>query len=308
MIYNLISDIRKNISIKDIIIILLIIYLLYRLNVVENMTDTTNENIRDTIKDVYQVDVQAIKNLGDVAKVLLNPEKTDLILPYNVKIEGKFETTGDIKSAGDIKSTGANISLVDEEGRDRFRIHETQGNSYIDSRGSLNLRDASDVGRRTNVNTGNVESTGEIKGKISGTGTEALLPGFRFTTAGNDAYIQTNKTGGIIFSKVGTGDEINIRAQNISAIDAVSAGNGAISMNPNTYGKAGIYAPGGINIGDSLYVGGNINSGGVVEGNQVKANDKIILQNKWFNWRNSNNNDSCFVYDGKSSGGTGLNC
>ena len=290
MLTNFLNRIKENISWKDLVIIILVLYLLYKVSVVEKMADTTDNSIRETIKDVYQVDVQAIKNLGDVAKTLLNPEKTDLILPYNVKIEGKLDTTGDIKS------TGANIALVDEEGNDRFRIHETQGNSYIDSKGSLSFRNSDNVSVRTNIQANDISATNVNATNVNATNVNATTKVSSVNLSVNDIEATTVNASG----KVSAGDVI--------AKNAVSAGNGAISMNPNTYGRPGIYAPGGLAMGDSLYVNGTIISGNVIEANELKSKGKIYIKDKWFEWRDSTTNDSCFQYSGMSSGGVHNNC
>ena len=50
----------------------------------ENMTDTS-QDIKNAVAEVYQVDIQAIRNLAEVAEKL---QGDGLTLPGNLKVEG----------------------------------------------------------------------------------------------------------------------------------------------------------------------------------------------------------------------------
>lgn len=89
----------KNMNKKDLIIFSLVFYTLYKTKTIEKNTDLNETNIREQIKSVYQADVQAIKNLGDLASKMINVEGNTLTLPYNVKIEGSLVSTNTIEAA-----------------------------------------------------------------------------------------------------------------------------------------------------------------------------------------------------------------
>lgn len=88
----------KNMNKKDLIIFSLVFYTLYKTKTIEKNTDLNETNIREQIKSVYQADVQAIKNLGDLASKMINVEGNTLTLPYNVKIEGSLVSTNTIEA------------------------------------------------------------------------------------------------------------------------------------------------------------------------------------------------------------------
>jgi hypothetical protein len=98
----------------NIIILGLILLLFYRLKPVEKMTDT---DMRKIVKEVYDADVQAIKNLGDVANTLLSPDKKTLTLPFeNVILNGNLQTKGTTNVNGNL-NVNNNASFGINSGR-----------------------------------------------------------------------------------------------------------------------------------------------------------------------------------------------
>ena len=134
------NDIIKTLGWKDIVIIVLIFYVVYRLNVIEKMSETTDDSIRSAIKEVYKVDVQAIKHLGDLAQEIYNHDTGELVLDHDVKIKGKLTTTGDafIKD-GAIKLTNTtegagkiNLRNIDKSQDCTIRgDHDPDGNNVV---------------------------------------------------------------------------------------------------------------------------------------------------------------------------------
>ena len=133
-----------NLEKKDYIYIgIFIILILYIFNIsssIEKMTESTSDdNIRSAIKDVYEVDVKAIRNLGNLAKDILN-NKGELKLPYDVKITGNLTTTGDafIKD-GAIKltKTTEGAGKINLKNRDKSQDctirgdHDPNGNTVV---------------------------------------------------------------------------------------------------------------------------------------------------------------------------------
>ncbi|ADO67143.1 hypothetical protein crov110 [Cafeteria roenbergensis virus] len=152
MFNNLINILKNNITWKDLIILFLVVYLLYKINVVEKMSDSTSENIRQTVKDVYQVDVQAIKNLGEVAKTLLDANDT-LTLPFKVKITGGLEVDDQI-----IVNEGTNPDLL-------MLKHSNKDYLYYNKDGMLgktNLENSDAINKLNISQVGNINATGDI--------------------------------------------------------------------------------------------------------------------------------------------------
>ena len=119
---------KFNLESKDYLYLgLFILLVIWIMRTREQMTDTTDTNIRDMVKEVYQVDVQAIKNLGDLAKQIYSTgEEGTLELPGNLKINGNLivdgtstfnntitskniSATGNVSATGNISATG-NVS------------------------------------------------------------------------------------------------------------------------------------------------------------------------------------------------------
>ena len=114
----------KNMDKKDLIIFSLVFYTLYKTKTIEKNTDLNETNIREQIKSVYQADVQAIKNLGDLASRMINVEGNMLKLPYDVQIEGELivDKNINLSKGGSLKSLGKNRRFVLASNDDNFYI------------------------------------------------------------------------------------------------------------------------------------------------------------------------------------------
>ena len=73
----------------DITLIIVIIYIFFIYNVEHNSDlPDTNKQIIDAVKKIYQVDVEAIRNLSAVASNLLTENK--LTIPGNINVCGEI--------------------------------------------------------------------------------------------------------------------------------------------------------------------------------------------------------------------------
>lgn len=85
------------IEIRDIILIILtiiVIFLLYK-NMNKENFGPTQTDINQMIADTYQVDLDAMRNLGQITQKILN-NNDSLTLPTNITIPGNLEVTGNV--------------------------------------------------------------------------------------------------------------------------------------------------------------------------------------------------------------------
>lgn len=107
----------KNLTIEQKIIAILsiiVLYLLLKTSTTEKMSSTP-DTIRQVVKEVYHADVQAIKNLGDLAKQIKDARGI-LTIPADVRIEGTLFAGKSVTTNGDITGitiTGQNITATD---------------------------------------------------------------------------------------------------------------------------------------------------------------------------------------------------
>jgi hypothetical protein len=137
---------------QDIILIILIsavLYLLYKTSSnKENFT--VNDDVKQAINDIYKADINAIRNLSNVATDIYNnddsftiPAKTtnvgDLvtknIASTNITISGNINTDGNINSNGAISSKNINSTIDITAGGD------IMSNSSVKSKTSLCIDD-----------------------------------------------------------------------------------------------------------------------------------------------------------------------
>ncbi len=83
-------------------IILFVIYHVYMSNKIESMADVSTD-ITEAIKQVYLADVEAIRNLSNVATQL---QAGGLTIPGDLTIKGKLNVISDITTTGNLSVTG----------------------------------------------------------------------------------------------------------------------------------------------------------------------------------------------------------
>lgn len=88
------------------LIILFIIYHVYMSNKIEAMSDVSTD-ITEAIKQVYLVDVEAIRNLSNVATQL---QAGGLTIPGDLTIKGKLNVSSDITTAANLNSANLNVT------------------------------------------------------------------------------------------------------------------------------------------------------------------------------------------------------
>ena len=218
----MIQDFIKSLGWKDLIFIVVVVFLLYRMRTMEKMTDAANP--------VSAENLVAIRNLGNLAKTIMpDANSNKLVFPGDVEIIGQVTCNGLESIDRDIKTPKVILGKGNGDGG-VVALKNSNGNlvywtpEHIDTdRITTDLISQRKIGKDINVSgnlisNGNLISTGTIKGKIEGIGEEASLPGFRFAIEGKDAYIQTNQSDGIVFSKISSTDQIKIRANNLGLV------------------------------------------------------------------------------------------
>ncbi len=88
------------------LIILFIIYHVYMNNKIESMADVSTD-ITEAIKQVYLADVEAIRNLSNVATQL---QAGGLTIPGDLTIKGKLNVSSDITTAANLNSANLNVT------------------------------------------------------------------------------------------------------------------------------------------------------------------------------------------------------
>lgn len=279
----MLDDIIKNLTWKDIILIVLtisVLYQFYRLNYIERMSDNNSDDIRNVVKEVYQVDVQAIKNLGDLSKQILDNNGT-LTLPYKVKIEGGLEVND-------------NLTINEGESNDMLQIRSNDEHYlYYNKQKGLGMWATS--GKPTKnitINAGDINS-----GKMKATG--------GVTTDGNvvakgiikaTGNVETNGNLIVLDNEKG---KVDVRSGMVNGV--FLGGEGLIhgSKLKLTGGMAnGVFlgTEGSIS-GKSLKVTGNIDAGGriyagsQIEGSSLKTRDVVFTAGGgWFRALDNSNN------------------
>ncbi len=103
-------------DIKDIILIILVfvnIYFIYKLNFdnkSENFGTTTSPNINQLIASTYKVDLDAMRNLGQIAGNILIDDT--LTLPATTTIANDLKINGNIIIDGNVTFTNRNTALL----------------------------------------------------------------------------------------------------------------------------------------------------------------------------------------------------
>lgn len=141
---------NKIISIILILIIVQLcinIYFYKRSKNIEKMSNT--DEIKNKINEIYQVDIQSIRDLAEIARNLQN--ENGLIIPGNINIRGNINCNGEIVSDKIISGKGFYASnnnswLGNNDGKNYFKgtnILEGPVTSDINLNGNLNLNDSS---------------------------------------------------------------------------------------------------------------------------------------------------------------------
>jgi len=120
----------------------IILYLIYDENI-EKMTEVSNEDkIRELINTIYKADVQAIRNLSDIALKLQGQDGKDITLPGNFRIEGNLNVGGSTAITGDTTIDGATTlkkELTTNESINLKKDLKMVGGQSIRSTGRLHI-------------------------------------------------------------------------------------------------------------------------------------------------------------------------
>ena len=140
----------------------------------ENMS---NIDIKKTINEIYQADIQSIRNLSKLANDLTNNGK--LRVPGGLEIDGKLTVKDDIKTSKNIywhnekgklianDTDGANIELVNMQGRRGIHLFANSGNQG--ARINVNSKEGNNgiVLYNKNLSIGGIVDSSYINNKIN---------------------------------------------------------------------------------------------------------------------------------------------
>jgi hypothetical protein len=141
---------NKIISIILILVIVQIcinIYFYKRSKNIEKMSNT--DEIKSKINEIYQADIQSIRDLAEIAKNLQDDD--GIVIPGNINIKGNINCNGEINSEKIISGKGFYASnnnswLGNNDGKNYFKgtnILDGTITSDINLNGNLNLNDSS---------------------------------------------------------------------------------------------------------------------------------------------------------------------
>ena len=187
---------KKILKILFLVVILMFImncYCLYEIkkNIKkEGFAETSNTDlIKKEISNIYQADINAIRNLASISEKLQSGGKNGLLtIPGNVKIEGELQVDKNINAIDDIKSKnlissnnimGANLTVTNAKTKNLnvskdincsntihgLTLHAKKNNSYIGYSDNKNYL------RGINRMEGNVETGMNIAGNLNVKGT-----------------------------------------------------------------------------------------------------------------------------------------
>ena len=89
-----------NLKKKDIIIYIILFFLIFKTCFVsEKMANVSKTDIKNAVKEVYDADVEAIRNLSSLANNLTKDGK--LVIKGGLEIDGPLNVSNDIKCDGD---------------------------------------------------------------------------------------------------------------------------------------------------------------------------------------------------------------
>jgi hypothetical protein len=150
----------------------------------EPMSNISND-IREAVKQVYLADVQAIRNLSEVASKL--QRDNNLILPGNLTVTGQINANGQIIAGGEIRNNSFSLSGLNTK---IDNTNTSLSNSITSNVNSINKN----ITNQVNIINNNLskkydKSGGTISGDVKITG---YLTGTNFTmNTGSGRTIQT---------------------------------------------------------------------------------------------------------------------
>ena len=144
-------------NIKDILLIIFIIYFIISCNKNKNiekfaLSDTDKNEminlIRPIIKEIYNTDMQAVRDLDKIAKDL---QTGALIIPGNLSIPGNLTVTGSINTTGSIVSKGE-IKILNTDNTDKASLNTVNTNTNSNS-SSISSLSSSISSANTSIST-----------------------------------------------------------------------------------------------------------------------------------------------------------
>jgi hypothetical protein len=293
------------------IIGLIIVYQYCNKNV-EKMSNVSND-IKEGIRQVYLADVDAIRNLSEVAKKL---QAGGLTNPGNLRVNGEIQTPGGhtIKCDGRQHITGGELLYI--LNKNGVMIGKEWGGN-----GNLHVQGDTQVNGSINTNTGivtnNIIANGWITGSFGSGGKDRVVVG----NLDNQAAVGAHNNALNAWTALRLqGDSINMVPNNgiVNFPNGwrINTSDGHFRIQKDGQDKlvahnAGhpVYAPNGMDVGTwrgtgggTLNVSGNANINGVASvDNDLKAKNRIILTNSMKMWADGN----AFQYNYSDANGNG---
>ena len=94
------------------ILVLSNIYLFYKTRKIEGFA-TTEDDLEKAITKIYTADIDAIRNLSNIAKDMTTNNDTLTIPAATVKINRKLQVEGDVELNGNVKFTNKNSNIME---------------------------------------------------------------------------------------------------------------------------------------------------------------------------------------------------
>ena len=305
----------------DLVFILIIgvfaIYYLCNTKNIEKMSNVSN-NIKEGIRQVYLADVDAIRNLSDVAKKL---QAGGLVNPGNLRVNGEIQTPGGNTFRCDGRQHIMGEELLYILNKSGVMIgKEWGGNGNLQVQGNVQVNGNSNTNGTISGNgivTNNIISNGWITGSFGSGGKDRLVIG----NLDNQATVGAHNNALNAWTALRLqGDSINIVPNNgiVNFPNGwrIYTGDGHFRIQKDGADKfvvhnAGLpaYVPNGLDVGTwrgtgggTLNVSGNANINGVASvDNDLKAKNRIILTNSMKMWADGN----AFQYNYSDANGNG---
>jgi len=159
----------------------------------EDFANTTlDPSITAAINQIYQADIEAIRNLSSFAATLMSGNQ--VVIPANVIIQGNLTISGNLSTTGTTTSVGITTANDININKDQWiRVHGQGGIFWQDYGGGWNMVDTTYIRAYNNVTIytpKNIYAAGSI------TADGSVITGSWFRTEGD---------GGIVFDKHGGG-------------------------------------------------------------------------------------------------------
>ena len=170
-------------KIRDILLIIIIIYVVYlhsKINTIKNRENfAVTDDIKAVVKEIYNTDMESVRQLAAMTDKLL---KGGLEILGNLKVTGNLEVSGTINSSGDINSSSAINSSGNIQSKGEIKTIDTKNNNEKASLNSITSINSS----ITSINT-SLDS--KIDNNASISLEDVARPTYKLSTGTTDEWI-----------------------------------------------------------------------------------------------------------------------